>query len=116
MNSFTLEDSREIQDKLKANKATYDAFRLQEWQERKHMKQEDEKLRAIYLKESSKREENRMEDEAREIREAEMNEKWKKHMLENEIEKQQIIQQLTEAAVLRGSKKKSKKRVAKPKK
>lgn len=29
-----------------------------------------------------------MEEEAREIREMELNEKWKKFMLENEIEKQ----------------------------
>jgi len=50
-----------------------------------------------------------MEDEARELRESELNEKWKKFMLETEIEKQQIIQQLTEAAVLRGTKGKKKK-------
>jgi len=42
-----------------------------------------------------------MEEEAREIREKELEQKWKKFMLETEIEKQQIIQQLTEAAVLR---------------
>ena len=56
-----------------------------------------------------------MEEEAREIREAELNEKWKKFMLETEIEKQQIIQQLTEAAVLRGTKKKGKKKGGKKK-
>ena len=51
-----------------------------------------------------------MEEEARDIKEAELNEKWKKFLLEQEIEKQQIIQQLTEAAVLRGTKKKGKKK------
>ena len=49
-----------------------------------------------------------MEEEAREIREKELEQKWKKFMLETEIEKQQIIQQLTEAAVLRQTKKKKK--------
>jgi hypothetical protein len=33
-----------------------------------------------------------MEEEARETREAELNQKWKNFMLETEIEKQQIIQ------------------------
>tara|TARA_B110000285_G_scaffold188623_1_gene214886 strand:+ start:103 stop:204 length:102 start_codon:yes stop_codon:yes gene_type:complete len=32
-----------------------------------------------------------MEEEAGEIREMELNEKWKKFMLETELEKQQII-------------------------
>ena len=49
-----------------------------------------------------------MEIEAKEVREKEMNENWKKYMLEQEIEKQQIIQQLTEAAALRQTKKKKK--------
>ena len=57
-----------------------------------------------------------MEDEAKEIRENELNEKWKKFMLETEIEKQQIIQQLTEAAALRGNKKKKGKGKGKGKK
>ena len=45
-----------------------------------------------------------MDEEAKEIREAELNEKWQKFMLENEIQKQQIIQQLVEASLLRKSK------------
>ena len=73
------------------------------------MLQQDEKLRALYLADQSNKEQQRMEEEAREIREAELEEKWKKFMLETEIEKQQVIQQLTEAAVLRGTKKKGKK-------
>jgi len=52
------------------------------------MRAEDEALRKMYLAESSQKEQTRMEEEAREIREAELNEKWKKFMLENEIEKQ----------------------------
>jgi hypothetical protein len=61
---------------------------LKEWRERKLMRAEDEALRKMYLAESSQKEQTRMEEEAREIREAELNEKWKKFMLENEIEKQ----------------------------
>lgn len=50
-----------------------------------------------------------MEQEAREQREDELNEKWRIKMLETEVEKQQLIQQLVEAAVHRGTKKKGKK-------
>ena len=50
-----------------------------------------------------------MEEEASEVREAELDAKWKNYMLETEIEKQQLIQQLMEAAKLRGGKGKKKK-------
>ena len=73
------------------------------------MMQQDEKLRALYLADHSKKEQDRMEEEAREIRETELQLKWEKFMLETKIEKEQVIQQLTEAAVLRGTKKKGKK-------
>lgn len=109
LNSFSLDDSRSIQDKLMRNKRKFDEDRLREWKERKTMMNQDEKLRALYLAAHSQQEQGRMEEEAREIREAELEEKWKKFMLETEIEKQQVIQQLTEAAVLRGTKKKGKK-------
>ena len=52
------------------------------------MREDDEKMKELYLQEQSKKEQDRMEEEAREIREAELNEKWKKFMLETEIEKQ----------------------------
>jgi hypothetical protein len=58
-------------------------------------------MKELNLQEQGQKEQDRMEEEAREIREAELNEKWKKFMLETEIEKQQIIMQLQEAAVLR---------------
>ncbi len=51
MNNFNLDDSREIQDKLRRNKAKFDEERLREWRERKSMRGEDEKLREMYLKE-----------------------------------------------------------------
>lgn len=68
------------------------------------MKDDDEKMRELNLVEQSKKEQEKMEEEASEIREQDLNEKWKKFMLETEIEKQQIIQQLQEAAILRGTK------------
>lgn len=92
MNNFSPSDSRAIQDYLKRNKEIYDAERLKEWIERKHMRDDDEQMKELQLHDQSKKQQNRMEDEAREIREQELNEKWKKFMLETEIEKQQIIQ------------------------
>jgi hypothetical protein len=109
MNNFSQADSRAIQDCLIRNKKLYDEARLKEWNERKLMREDDEKMKELCLQEQSKKEQSRMEEEAREIREAELNEKWKKYMLENEIEKQQLIQQLQEAAILRQSKGKKKK-------
>lgn len=108
MNNFNLNDSHAIQDCLRKNKHEYDVERIKEWKERKVMREEDDRLRAMYTHEQAQKEQGRMEDEAREIREAELSEKWKKFMLETEIEKQQIIQQLTEAATLRQSKGKKK--------
>ena len=55
------------------------------------MRGEDEALREMYLAENARKEQGRMEEEASEVREAELDEKWKKYMLETEIEKQQLI-------------------------
>ena len=51
------------------------------------MLDEDEKLHAMYLKEETKNEQGRMEEEAREHREREIDSTWKKYMKENETEK-----------------------------
>ena len=51
------------------------------------MLSEDEQLKELYLQENSKKEQARMEEEAKEVRESELNEKWRKLMLEQEIEK-----------------------------
>lgn len=88
MNNFSQQDSRAIQDYLMRNKREYYAERLKEWDERKIMREDDEKMKELQLQEQSKKEQDRMEEEAREIREQELNEKWKKFMLETEIEKQ----------------------------
>jgi hypothetical protein len=88
MNNFSPADSRAIQDYLKRNKSLYDAERIKEWNERKGMREDDESTKELKLQEQGQKEQNRMEEEAREIREAELNEKWKKFMLETEIEKQ----------------------------
>ena len=60
------------------------------------------------MAESAKVNMERMEEEAKEVREAELNDKWNKFMVENELTKQQIIQQLMEASLLRNSKGKKK--------
>jgi hypothetical protein len=75
-NNFTMEDSRQIQEYLVRNKAIYDAERVKEWKERKVMRNEDEHLRKMYMTENANKEQAIMEEEAREIREAELNEKW----------------------------------------
>lgn len=116
MNQIGVEASRQIQAYLKRNKAIYDAERLKEWKERKLMRYEDQKLKELYLQEQSNKEQQRMEEEQAEIREIDLNEKWKKYMLETELEKQQIITQLTEAAILRQTKGKKKKGKGKKKK
>lgn len=48
-------------------------------------------MKELYLKKQANKEKRRLEEEAREFKEAEMNENWKKYMLEQEIEKHQII-------------------------
>lgn len=81
------------------------------------MRAEDEALQQKYLKEKVSTEKARMEEEAKELREREIDESWKKYLLDSEIERQQMIQQLTEAAQIRGQRgKKRKKRGGKKKK
>ena len=60
---------RKIQDNLKRNKAKYDEERLREWRERKLMNDEDVRLKNLYLLEHSRKEQERMEEETRELRE-----------------------------------------------
>jgi hypothetical protein len=55
-------------------------------------------------------EQERMEEEARDLREHEIDDQWRKHLLDSEIEKQQLIQQLEEAAKMRAEKGKKKKK------
>lgn len=86
-NYFTMEDSRAIQSYLQRNKAEFDYERLKEWRERKLMRAEDEALRRQYMAESASKQQDQMEEEAREIREAELNDKWNKFMVENELTK-----------------------------
>lgn len=51
-----------------------------------------------------------MERETKELRENQIEQKWKKHIKEAAIEKELQIQQLVELAEIRGSKGKKKKR------
>ena len=95
---------------LKRNKEAFDRERLKEWRERKLMKNEDQRLHELYLKEHAKNEELRMETETKELREAQIEEKWRKFVAESAIEKELQIQQLVELAEIRGTKGKKKKR------
>lgn len=57
-----------------------------------------------------------MEEEAFETKQKEINEEWRKKKLDMELVRQQLIQQLSEAAQIRGSKGKRKGRKGKGKK
>ena len=108
MNFFNMHDSQDIQEMLNANKAAYDAERKAEWLERRAMKGEDTALRRMMLGDNAEKAQQQMEDDAREIREMDLNAKWERRLLETAIEKQHLIEQLTEAALIRGTKKKKK--------
>jgi len=90
-NNFDLKDVRAIQIMLRRNKAMFDKERLKEWRERKLMKNEDVRLRELYLKEQSKGEELRMEIETKELREAHIEAKWKKYVIDSAVEKEMEI-------------------------
>jgi hypothetical protein len=60
----------------------YDEERLREWRERKFMNDEDVRLKNLYLEEESRKEKERMEEEARELREREIDEQWRKQLLD----------------------------------
>lgn len=82
-NTFHLNEVREIQRLLIRNNKAFTENRLREWRERKLMLDEDEKLHSIYLKEETKNEQQRMEEEAREHREQEIDATWKKYLAES---------------------------------
>lgn len=65
------------------------------------MNDEDVKLKNLYLEEQSKKEQARIEEENKEMRDAELDEEWKKYLQESEVQKMQMIQQLEEAARIR---------------
>ena len=51
------------------------------------MNDEDVRLKNLFLEEQSRMEQERMEEEARELREKEMDDQWKKHLLNEAISK-----------------------------
>jgi hypothetical protein len=55
------------------------------------MRGEDEALQNKYLKEQTQAEKKRLELETKEMREAEIDQKWKKMILEEEINKAMTI-------------------------
>jgi len=108
---------RKIQDLLRRNKAKYEEARLIEWAERKQMGVEDHALQRLYLKQETHNEQVSMEEEAKSSREREIEKMWKAMQTEDRDEKARLIQQLMEAAEIRGSRgKKKKKRGGKKKK
>ena len=90
-NDFTMLHSQEMQDHMKKNKAAYDAERMAEWKERCNMKGEDSHMRRLKLSENAVWTRDNMESDARAMREADLNAKWDKKMVEQAIEKQQLI-------------------------
>jgi len=82
---------RKIQEYLRRNKAMYDANNLREWEERKSMRDENEALHKMYLKQNTVQEQHRMEEEAREIRTKEIDAMWKKLMEDEKIERDRMI-------------------------
>lgn len=101
---------RAIQDALKRNKALYDEERLREWRERKMMGSEDRELTKYYLDKETDNEQKRMEEETKAQRSHEIEKMWKAMQVEEGEEKQRLIQQLLEAAEIRGSRGKKKKK------
>ena len=55
------------------------------------MNAEDTALKELFIRENTEKEKEKMEEEARELREREIDEQWRKHLLDSEIEKQQLI-------------------------
>lgn len=72
------------------------------------MKNEFESLEKLYLKQHTAEEQDRMEEEAREIRERQIDEQWKKYMAEERIERDNMMTQLSEAAIMRAARSRKK--------
>ncbi len=95
---------------MRRNKAKYDEERLIEWRERKSMGAEDHSLQKYYLEKETFGERKRMEEEAKDTRSNEIDKMWKAMQAEDKQEKARLIQQLMEAAEIRGSRGKKKKK------
>lgn len=114
-NDFMLEHVKEIISNLKRNKAAYDEERFREWKERKRMAEEERAMRIITIAEQK---DEIMKDEAeksRIAREKARDAAWKEFLMESELEKQRLIQRLEEAAKMRKTRPKKKKRGGKKK-
>ena len=72
------------------------------------MKNEFESLEKLYMKQHTAEEQDRMEEEAREIRERQIDEQWKKYMAEERIERDNMMTQLSEAAIMRAARSRKK--------
>lgn len=114
-NLFLLDQIRAIQENLKRNKKAYDEERFREWKERKRMAVEEGAMRILV---TSEQKDEIMKDEAEKTRiatEKARDAAWKEFLMESELEKQRLIQRLEEAAKMRKSKPKRKKKGGKKK-
>ena len=71
---------------------------------------EDQQLTKWYLEKETVHEQGRMEEEAKDTREREIEKMWRAMTMEDEEDKKRMIAQLMESAIIRGSKGKKKKR------
>ena len=72
------------------------------------MRIEDAELQKVYLSKQTKLDKVRMEEEAYDQKQKEVDEMWRKKRLDYKIERNQLIDQLTEAAIIRASRGKRK--------
>lgn len=108
-NQFEIYTVRKIQEYLKRNKAKYDAEMLQEWNERRLMRDEDAGLHKLYLQEATTKEAVRMEEQDIEEKYEEIQQDFREKDLQSGIDKFNLIEMLEDAAKNRKGKKKGRK-------
>ena len=74
------------------------------------MRGEDHALQRLYLERETRNEQLRMEEEAKDNQQREIDKMWKAMQMEEAEEKKRTIAQLMEAAEIRGSRGKKKKK------
>jgi len=90
-NNIGINDSLALQEKVKANKSAYDEARKEEWLERKGMEVEEHFLREKFIEREARKLKEQVEEDQKAEWLGQMDIKWKKIKLEQEIERQNII-------------------------
>lgn len=116
LNDFILPQVLEIQKNLRWNKAAYDAMRLREWKERKRMAEEEALMRTKVLKDQAEEMDEEENEKSWMAREKAWDEQWDQMIVEQAVDKEQLIQRLEQMSKLRGSKKKKRRGGGKKKK